>query len=175
MWQTAQEKAKAKIEGEFKTELKDLQEQFQEKAKLLEKAELNELDLRKKTRELEEQKRNLDLEMQRKMDEERIKIAAEARKTFVDHLLRGHRAGKRHRQQQGRNRHRYQRASIHLILTGSVICPLKVPSTGKFVSQSVVRLSATCDMGEIRLMHVVETGQHRRRWRRRSRKTAPRP
>ena len=39
----------------------------------------------------------------------------------------------------------------------------------------VVRLSATCDMGEIRLVHVVETGQHHRRWRRRSRKTARRP
>ena len=39
----------------------------------------------------------------------------------------------------------------------------------------VVRFSATCDMGEIRVMHAVETGQHRRRWRRRSRKTALRP
>jgi len=39
----------------------------------------------------------------------------------------------------------------------------------------VVRLSATCDMGEIRVVHGVETGQRRRRWRRRSRKTAPRP
>ena len=38
----------------------------------------------------------------------------------------------------------------------------------------VVRLSATCDMGGIRLMHAAETRPHRRRWRRLSSKTAPR-
>jgi hypothetical protein len=39
----------------------------------------------------------------------------------------------------------------------------------------VVRLSATCDMGEIRVMHPAEKRQSRRRWRRRSSKTASRP
>jgi hypothetical protein len=38
----------------------------------------------------------------------------------------------------------------------------------------VVRLSATCDMGTIRVTHPAEKRQRRRRWRRRG-KTAPRP
>ena len=39
----------------------------------------------------------------------------------------------------------------------------------------VVRLSATCDMGTIRVMHPTEKRQRRRRWRRRRGKTTPRP
>ncbi len=39
----------------------------------------------------------------------------------------------------------------------------------------VVRLSATCDMGTIRVMHPAEKTQRRRRWRRRRSKTTPRP
>jgi Cell wall-active antibiotics response 4TMS YvqF/Domain of unknown function (DUF1707) len=39
----------------------------------------------------------------------------------------------------------------------------------------VVRLSATCDMGTIRMMHPAETKQRRRRLRRRPSKTTPRP
>ena len=39
----------------------------------------------------------------------------------------------------------------------------------------VVRLSATCDMGTIHVMHPTETKQRRRRWPRRRRKTKPRP
>jgi Cell wall-active antibiotics response 4TMS YvqF len=39
----------------------------------------------------------------------------------------------------------------------------------------VVRLSATCDMGTIRVMHPAEKRQRRRRWPRRRSKTAPRP
>jgi Cell wall-active antibiotics response 4TMS YvqF len=39
----------------------------------------------------------------------------------------------------------------------------------------VVRLSATCDMGTIRVMHPAETTQPRRRWPRRRNKTTPRP
>ena len=39
----------------------------------------------------------------------------------------------------------------------------------------VVRLSATCDMGTIRVMHPTEKRQQRRRWRRRRGKTTPRP
>lgn len=77
LWQTAQAKAQEKVD----TELKDLQEQFKEKAQKLEQAQKNELELRKQTRELEEQKKNLDLELERKLDEERKKIAADVRKT----------------------------------------------------------------------------------------------
>ena len=39
----------------------------------------------------------------------------------------------------------------------------------------VVRLSATCDMGTIRVMHPTEKKQRRRKWRRRRSKTPPRP
>ena len=39
----------------------------------------------------------------------------------------------------------------------------------------VVRLSATCDMGTIRVMHPAEKKQRRRRWRRGRGKTTPRP
>jgi hypothetical protein len=39
----------------------------------------------------------------------------------------------------------------------------------------VVRLSATCDMGTIRVMHPTEKRQRRRRWRRRRGETTPRP
>jgi Cell wall-active antibiotics response LiaF, C-terminal len=39
----------------------------------------------------------------------------------------------------------------------------------------VVRLSATCDMGTIRVMHPPEKWQRRRRWPRRHSKTTPRP
>lgn len=39
----------------------------------------------------------------------------------------------------------------------------------------VVRLSATCDMGTIRVMHPTEKKQRRRRWPRRGSKTTPRP
>ncbi len=39
----------------------------------------------------------------------------------------------------------------------------------------VVRLSATCDMGTIRVMHPAEKKQRRRRWPRRRSKTTPRP
>ena len=39
----------------------------------------------------------------------------------------------------------------------------------------VVRLSATCDMGTIRVMHPAEKKQRRRKWRRRRSKTTPRP
>jgi len=77
LWLVAQEKAQEKIGTEFK----DLQAQFQEKAKKLEEAQTNELELRKQTRELEEQKKNLDLELQRQLDIERKKIAEETRKT----------------------------------------------------------------------------------------------
>ncbi|MDQ3008232.1 MAG: DUF2130 domain-containing protein [bacterium] len=80
LWQLAQAKAQEKVT----TELKDLQDQFQEKAKQLEAAQKFELELRKQARDLEEQKRTFDLDMQRKMDEERKKIQEETRRTESD-------------------------------------------------------------------------------------------
>jgi hypothetical protein len=77
LWQVAQEKAAEKVE----TEIKDLQAQFQEKTKKLAEAQEHELELRKLTRELEEKQKNLDLELQRKLDEERKKITEETRRS----------------------------------------------------------------------------------------------
>jgi hypothetical protein len=55
--------------------------------------------------------------------------------------------------------------------SGPVNAALEAPIPGF----PVVRLSATCDMGTIRVMHPTEKGQRRRRWRRRRGKTTPRP
>ena len=76
MWQLAQEKATEKQQKE----LFDLQEQLKENSKRLEESEKNELTLRKKARELEEKEKNSELEMARKMDEERKKIIEETKK-----------------------------------------------------------------------------------------------
>lgn len=77
MWLLAQEKAQAKVD----IELKDLQAQTREKDKKLAEAQEHELELRKQTRELEDQKKSLNLEIQRQLDEERKKITEELRKT----------------------------------------------------------------------------------------------
>ena len=55
--------------------------------------------------------------------------------------------------------------------TGPVNTALEPPIPGF----PVVRLSATCDMGAIRVMHPTEKRQHRRRWPRRRSKTTPGP
>jgi len=54
--------------------------------------------------------------------------------------------------------------------TGPVNSALEPPIPGF----PVVRLSATCDMGMIRVMHPAGERQRRRRWRRRRGRTAPR-
>lgn len=87
LWKVAQEKALEKIEKEIKEdkeksekELKELQEELKSKAKKLEESEKNELDLRKKARELEDKEKKMELEMARKMDEERKKIIEQTKK-----------------------------------------------------------------------------------------------
>lgn len=87
LWQVAQDKAREKIEKEVKQikekqdkELKELQEQLKANSKKLEESEKYELELRKKARDLEEKEQKLELEMARKMDEERKKIIAETKK-----------------------------------------------------------------------------------------------
>ncbi|MCA9369083.1 MAG: DUF2130 domain-containing protein [Pseudomonadales bacterium] len=76
LWQVAQEKAAEKQDKE----LKDLQEQLKENSKKLEESEKNELELRKKSRELEEREKKIELEMARKLDEERKKIVESTKK-----------------------------------------------------------------------------------------------
>lgn len=89
--QLAQElkKAKAKIEKEAKkgaeealrVELNDLQEQIKEKDEKLQEAQEQELELRKQRRELEESKKSFEIEMARKLDEERKEIEERAIKS----------------------------------------------------------------------------------------------
>jgi len=71
LWVTAQQKANEKAE----TELRDLKEQALEKEKKLMEAQKHELELRKQARELEEKSKNMQLEMERKLDEERKLIS----------------------------------------------------------------------------------------------------
>ena len=71
------------------TQLKDLQARNDEKDKRLKEAQDNELTLRKQKRELEEKQRELNLEMQRKLDAERKTIAEEIGKAKdEEHRLR---------------------------------------------------------------------------------------
>src|SRR5207249_331345 len=60
-------------------EMNDLQARLEEQKCQLKQAQDAELDLRKKQRELEEQKRSLELEVARTLEEERGKIAEQAR------------------------------------------------------------------------------------------------
>ncbi len=62
------------IEANKELEFNDIKKQLEEKSELLKKSQTNELELRKKQRELEERERNFTLEMERKLDEERNKI-----------------------------------------------------------------------------------------------------
>ncbi len=68
------------IEASVRIELKDLQEQNVEKERKLAEAQKVELDFRKKVRELEELRKNQELEIVRKLDEERKLIFEKAKK-----------------------------------------------------------------------------------------------
>ncbi|MBA7465437.1 hypothetical protein ES707_00605 [subsurface metagenome] len=69
-----EEKIKKEVEELKSLEFNELKEQLQEKSKKLIEAEKNELDLRRRQREIEEKHRALELEMARKLDAERKKI-----------------------------------------------------------------------------------------------------
>jgi hypothetical protein len=70
--------AKAQAKGEFDTVRKDLEAQLSEKTTKLEEANKTELQLRKDKQRLEEREKALDLEVQRKLDQEKKKISDEA-------------------------------------------------------------------------------------------------
>ncbi|MBI1804325.1 MAG: DUF2130 domain-containing protein [Ignavibacteriae bacterium] len=72
--QKAEDLARQKAQESVAVQLKDLMEQNQEKTKQLEAARQQELDLRRRQRELEERERSSQLEMERKLDEERKSI-----------------------------------------------------------------------------------------------------
>lgn len=70
LWKKAQSQAQEKTS----VEMADLKAQNEERAKELEEARKNEIELRRKTREIEEKEKNLELKMERKMDEEKEKL-----------------------------------------------------------------------------------------------------
>ena len=73
-----------KAEESMRREVSDLQAQVEEKAAQLKKAEDEELGLRKKQRELEDRERKLELDVERKLDEERGRIRQTAQAEFED-------------------------------------------------------------------------------------------
>ena len=76
--------AARQAEEKLGTQLKDLQAQLGEQQSKLKEAQEIELNLRKQQRELENSKNNLELEVARKLDSERKKIADDARQQAVE-------------------------------------------------------------------------------------------
>lgn len=80
-----EEKLKEKLEKESSDEMKFLKEELDKQKVEAQKAKDNELLLRKKATELEEKEKNMDLELARKLDSEKEKIAESLLK---DHQLK---------------------------------------------------------------------------------------
>lgn len=73
----AKRQAEKKAKDSLAVELAALQQQVSEKDEKLEKARQQELDLRKRQRELEDKEKAMDLEVARKVDEERRRVEGE--------------------------------------------------------------------------------------------------
>lgn len=82
MWAIAQEKAAEKLD----VELKDLKKANEEKNEQLDKMRDEQLALRKEKRAIEEEKKNMKLEIEKKMDEERKDIAEQAKKDASEEM-----------------------------------------------------------------------------------------
>ncbi len=79
-----EDEARREAEKKVSLELKDLQEQVREKEQRLEEFRKIELELRKERRELEDRHKALELELSRKLDDEREKIKEEAVKAIAE-------------------------------------------------------------------------------------------
>ncbi len=85
----AESKAARKLEGRYADQLKDLQETLAEKDAAIKTFREQELELRKRQRQLEEDRASFELEATRKLDEEREKIRGEAlKKVAEEHRLK---------------------------------------------------------------------------------------
>ena len=82
MWEEAQKKAEEKSELKFK----DLEKANEEKDKQLDKMREDQLELMKEKRKIEEEKKNMKLEIEKKLDEERKTIAEEAKKDAAEEM-----------------------------------------------------------------------------------------
>lgn len=80
IWQEADKKARESLG----TKLTDLEQAYADKDRKLREAEQRELGLMKKQRELEEKERTMDLEVERKLLEERKKIEGDAQSKAAD-------------------------------------------------------------------------------------------
>ena len=72
------------IQSKSKVEIEDLRAQNLEKSKQIEESQKFELELRKKSRALEEKEKSLELELQRKFDVEKLKIEEDLAKKLAD-------------------------------------------------------------------------------------------
>ena len=79
-----EEESKQKAKESVALELKDLNEQLKEKEQKLQESQKAELEFRKQRRELEEKQNSFELEMTRKLDEEREKIRDETVKNISE-------------------------------------------------------------------------------------------
>jgi hypothetical protein len=85
----AEQKAIKKVEGQYTEQLDELKGTLKEKDEAIKTFRHQELELRKRQRELEEAKESLELEVTRKIDEERGKIREEAlKKVTEEHRLK---------------------------------------------------------------------------------------
>ncbi len=80
----AEKKAAQKLEGQYADQLKDLQGAIEEKDTAIKTFREQELTLRKAQRQLKEATESLELEVARKLDEEREKIRGEAEKKLAE-------------------------------------------------------------------------------------------
>ncbi len=78
------QEARGEAEKDLQVEVKDMLRQIAEKDKKLEHARSAELELRRKTRELEEKQQNMELEVARKLDQEKEKIQQQTLEMFSE-------------------------------------------------------------------------------------------
>jgi hypothetical protein len=78
------EQTSREIQEKNDMELKALKDELEEKSRMLDEARNNELELRKRQREVEDKEKNLELEIARRIDEERKKIVEEVQQKNAD-------------------------------------------------------------------------------------------
>lgn len=78
------EQAQLQARAGLSVEMEDLKNQLAARAAKLEEAQRNELVLRQQQRELEDRTKNLELEVARKLDEERAKLQGDARRQAME-------------------------------------------------------------------------------------------
>lgn len=94
IWVVAQEKAAEKVKSKFDEELRNLKEENETKEKELKEARDMELKIRQEKVRLEEERRGLELKVQRQLDEEREKI----RRKAVEEVSEEHRLKEREKE-----------------------------------------------------------------------------